>query len=275
MALSLNVVPPERGAAWVREAWRIFLRRPLGFTGLFLVFLFGAMLMAVVPVVGGLLQLMLLPLLSLGFMVATQSALRGGPVQPGQYVEPLTTDRSRRLALLQVCVAYGLGAAALLWGSDAVSDGRLTELQRLLASGQATREELDALMADRGVFLGTVIGLLGATLWSVPFWHAPALVHWGSQSAGQALFSSTLAVWRCKGAFVVYALTWSAMFAVFGVVTALLAWALGVPALAALLAVPAGLAFSVVFYVSLLFSFDDSFGRTNDSKLAETDLGAQ
>jgi hypothetical protein len=38
----------------------------------------------------------------------------------------------------------------------------------------------------------------------VPFWHAPGLVHWGSQGVGQALFSSTLAVWRCRGAFVVY-----------------------------------------------------------------------
>ena len=37
-------------------------------------------------------------MLSLGFMVATQSALRGGPVTPGQFVEPLLGDPQRARA---------------------------------------------------------------------------------------------------------------------------------------------------------------------------------
>lgn len=265
MALSLLRVPPQRGAIWIRDAFRLFGRRPIAFTGLFFVFLFAAMMVLFVPLVGSLLQMMMLPLLSLGFMIAARSALAAGPVQPGQFVEPLTANTRQRASLLVLCVAYGLGAALLLWLCNVLSEGSLARLQGLLAAGDTPREEIDALMAEPGVFLGTVVGLVGATLWSVPFWHAPALVHWGGQSATQALFSSTVALWRCKGAFLVYALVWAAVIGLFGAVTAIVLSAFGVPQLAGLLALPAGLMFSTVFYVSLIFTFDDSFGHGHDT----------
>ena len=109
------------------------------------------------------------------------------------------------------------------------------------------------------------IGLLTAaalgTLLSVPFWHAPALVHWGGQGVRQALFSSTLALWRTKGAFVTYMLAWGGvLLAVRRSSAALLFGLIGAPQLAGVVGVPAGLVFSTVFYVSLLFTFNDSFG---------------
>lgn len=261
MALSLKTVPAARGAHWVRAAFALFGRRPLAFSGLFLAFLFAAMVAMFVPLLGGVLQMTMLPLLSLGFMVASDSALRGGPVQPGQFVEPLATDPVRRRALLTLCVAYGLGAVALLWFCNWLADGQLAELQALLASGRAEPEELDALAASRGVFVGTVALIVGATLLSVPFWHAPALVHWGHQGAAQALFSSTVAVWRAKGAFLVYALSWTGLIVGVGVASALLLGLLGMPQVAGVIALPMGLIFSTVFYVSLVFSFRDSFGE--------------
>ena len=55
-------------------------------------------------------------------------------------------------------------------------------------------------------------------------------------------------------------LAWAALVGLFGVVAALVFGLLGVPQLANVLGVPAGLMFSTVFYISLLFTFDDSFG---------------
>lgn len=260
MPLSLKAVPAVRGALWVREAFRLFGRRPLAFTGLFLAFLFIALVSMFVPLLGGVLQMMLLPMLSLGFMVASASAVQGGPVQPGQYLEPLTGDPVRRRSLLLLCALYGLAAIALLWWSNWLADGKLSELQALLSSGRAQPEEIDMLAAEPGVFLGTVALLVGASLLSVPFWHAPALVHWGQQGVAQALFSSTLAVWRAKGAFLVYALVWAGVIFGFGLGMALLLGLLGLPQMAGAMALPAGLLFSTVFYVSLWFSFHDSFG---------------
>ena len=260
MPLLLKKVDPARGARWVRDAFALFARRPLAFTMLFVVFLFAALVMSLVPVIGGVLQMMSLPLLSLGFMIAGQSALLDGAVKPAQFVEPLRGDPGRRRALLVLCALYGVLAVALLVACDLLSDGAMERLQVLMSSPDTPQAEVAALLAEPGLQSAVILGLVGGAVLSVPFWHAPALVHWGAQGVGQALFSSTLAVWRCKGAFTVYSLTWAAVIAVFGIVTALVFGFLGLGNVGTLLALPAGLMFSTVFYVSLLFTFNDSFG---------------
>jgi hypothetical protein len=260
MALSLKSVPASHGALWVRDAFKLFARKPLAFTGLFMVFLFVVLLSMLVPVVGGLVQLMLPPLLSLGFMVASLSALHGGTVQPGQYIEPLRTDGKRRRALIALCGIYGLSVALVVWSSNVLSGGQLAQLFELLGSNDPSEAELNRLLADPDVLLGVFLLLGGGTLLSVPYWHAPALVHWGGQGLAQALFSSTLAVWRAKGAFLVYSLVWLALVMGFGILSAVVLGLVGAPKMAVVMAFAAGLLFSTVFYVSLLFTFNDSFG---------------
>jgi len=100
-------------------------------------------------------------------------------------------------------------------------------------------------------------GLAG--LLSVPFWHAPALVHWGRHGVGKALFSSTVAVWRNRGAFAVYSLVWFAVIMLFALLANLVFGLLGQTQLVALAAMPASLIFSTVFYASLYFTFTDCF----------------
>lgn len=263
MTLLLKPVPAARGARWIADALRLFARRPLAFTMMFAAFMFCALLSSLVPFVGGMLQMMALPLLSLGFMVASQSALLDGPVHPIQFIEPLRADPVRRKALLRLCVFYGLGAVAILLLCDTLSDNAMGRLLALSAKGESAQAEIDAVMSEPGLGAVALLLVTLGTLLSVPFWHAPALVHWGGQSVGQALFSSTLAVWRSKGAFFTYALAWTGLVLGFAVLSSLLFGALGLRQLASLAAVPAGLMFSTVFYVSLLFTFNDSFGAVS------------
>ena len=260
MALQLKPVPAARGMRWIADAFRLFARKPLAFTALFAVFLFGALVVSLVPLLGGLVQMMSLPLLSLGFMIASQSALLDGPVHPRQFIEPLATDPVRRKALIKLCVIYGVSALLILLLADTLSNNAWGRLQSLIAKGDSAQAEIDALLAEPGVASAALLAVVLGSALSVPFWHAPALVHWGGQSAGQALFSSTLAVWRGKGAFFSYMLGWAGAILVFGVVTALVFGLMGQPQMAGVLGVPAGLVFSAVFYISLLFTFNDSFG---------------
>ena len=262
MALSLKTVDASHGARWIADAWRLFARRPMAFTALFAVFLFGALLVSLVPLLGGLVQMMALPLLSLGFMVASQSALLDGPVHPRQYLEPLKTDPARRRSLLILCAVYGVAVLLILLLVDAVSDSAFSRLQQLLAQGEQAQPQIDALLSEPGVASGALLAVVLGVALSVPFWHAPALVHWGGQRVGQALFSSAVAVWRSKGAFFVYAMGWVGVMLVFGIVTALVLGLVGLPQLAGVIGLPAGLMFSAVFYISLLFTFNDSFGGT-------------
>jgi hypothetical protein len=260
MALILKSVEASRGPRWIGEAFRLYARRPMGFTALFALYLFGAMLAAQVPLLGAVVQMTSLPLLSLGIMVAGQSALLGGPVHPRQFIEPLRGSGPRRRALLTLCGLYGVLAIATLLLADTVSNHAWERLQALLAKGEGAQLEIDALLSEPGVGAGCLLALVLGSSLAVPFWHAPALIHWGGQGVRQALFSSSLALWRSKAAFFSYMMAWVGVLLTFGLVTAVVFGLLGAPQLAGLIGIPAGLVFTTVFYISVLFTFTDSFG---------------
>ena len=274
MALTLKHVDPTRGLRWVRDGFALFARRPLAFASMFVLFLMAALLLSLMPTLGGVLQMMMLPLLSLGFMVAAQSALLGGPVGPSQFIEPLRADAGKRRKLLLLCAIYGISAVAILLLCDHVSNNALHRLQMLMAKADAKPEDVYALLAEPGVFWGSVIASVLGSLLSVLFWHAPALVHWAGQGVAQAIYISTLAVWRSKGAFTVYATVWMLLVMLFGLVTALFFDLIGLRQMASAVALPSALLFSTVFYISVLFTFNDSFGgaaaATSDTIDSET-----
>lgn len=267
MALSLRSVPAAQGSRWVRDGFRLFGKHPLPFSLLFVVFLAAAALSSAVPLLGGVVMLAAVPLLSLGFMVASEAALQGGPIHPGQFISPLRGDPARRRSLLVLCGLYAGATLLILVLSHSVDNGAFEALQRLLAEGGKPKE-VEKLLADPGLQTGLMLRFGLIALLSVPFWHAPALVHWGAQGPAQALFSSTLALWRNKGALTVYLLSWLGLFIVFAVVTSLALELLGMGGLFAVVALPAALIFSTVFYVSLLFTFNDSFGGSQAEPLA-------
>ena len=62
---------------WVREGIRTFFKQPLALTGLFFMFMSLVSLLSLVPYVGGLLSLVLIPGASLGMMAASHEAAQG------------------------------------------------------------------------------------------------------------------------------------------------------------------------------------------------------
>jgi hypothetical protein len=267
MSLRILNASARDGAAWVSRAFSLFLKRPLAFSALLAVFLFVALVLLVLPYLGAVLLLMALPLLGLGFMIAARSAIEGGPVHAGQLLEPLRggseSARGRRKQLLQLCGIYALATAGVMLASDLLDDGAFERLQVLLASARdaAKQQELEALLADSGLRQGLFLRLGGTALLAIPFWHAPALVWWQGQGVAQALFSSTVACWRNRTAFVVYGLAWTLTIVVFSAVAGAVFALIGAPQLVTLAAVPAGLMFSTAFYVSLLFTYQGCFGE--------------
>jgi hypothetical protein len=248
MALSLRQATPAQGVQWMRDAFALFMRRPLAFGMMFVSFLVVALLATLLPLLGGVLLLMSLPLLGLGFMLASRSARAGGPVHPGQFIEPLRAERSRRNALLTLCALYALCTAVIMSLSEWIDGGTFERLQQLMAKGDEARAEIEKILADPrlGQGLITRFGLAAG------------------QGVAQALFSSTLSLWRCKGAFLMYSLAWVVVIALFGAIAALAFSLFDAREMAGLVAMPAGLMFSTVFYVSLLFTYEGCFS-TNDA----------
>jgi hypothetical protein len=216
----------------------------LAFTLMFVTFLATARVVTLVPLLGNLVLMMSAPLLSLGFMVAAQSALLDGVVRPTQFIEPLRTDPARRRALLALCLLYGLAVVLItLVCYLMVSAAALERIEALAGAGEVSLPELLEALDDPSVHASQVTALILGAL----------LVHWGEQGVGQALFSSTLAVWRSRGAFTVYGLIWAGLCILLGLVAVVIGL---------VVALPLGLMLTTVFYISLLFTFNDSFGGT-------------
>jgi hypothetical protein len=263
MRLRVANVPAPRGIAWLRESFALFFRSPLGFSLLFMLFLLGALVLMLLPVVGALLLLAAMPLLTLGFAAATRAAQRGLPVHAGLMFEPFRAgaDTQRRSTLLRLCLLYAVITALVMLLAQAVDGGSFERLQELLAAkrSEASQAQIDALLDDPRLASGMLLRLVLIAALSVPFWHAPMLVWWNGQGIAQALFSSTLACWRNKGALVVNMLAWLGVSAAFGVAMSLLVVLIGAAQLVTLVLPPVALMFSVVFYVSLYLMYADCF----------------
>ena len=259
--MRLQLVPARQGAQWVRRGFAVFVKQPMAFAGLFAAFLFAVFALTLLPVVGPLLLLALLPLGSLGFMVATQDALAGRFPLPRAFIAPLRGGRAQSLAIVKLGLIYAAATWGILAFSDWLDGGALDALMEAQTSGAAAPDVIADKLADPRLEIGVLLrfGLLG--LLSVPFWHAPALVHWGGQKAGKSLFFSTIACWRNKGAFAVYSLTWLCVFLLFALVANLLFALVGRAQLVPFVAMPASLIFSTVFYASLYFTFADCFAQ--------------
>ena len=257
--MRLKSVPARQGALWVKQGLRAFFKRPLAFAALFAAFMFVVFVLALVPLIGPVLGVMLLPLVSLAFMLATRAVVTGGLPTPAVLIEPLKAERPRVVSLVWLGAIYAGATFAALWISSVVDGGALAALMEAVPAAQTAPDAMAAKLDAPGLFAGLVLrfGLTG--LLSAPFWHAPALVYWDGQRCAQALFSSTLACWRNRGAFLVYSLTWFALVMGFGVFASLVFALLGSPQLFAVAAVPISLLITTVFYASLYFTFADSF----------------
>src|SRR5262245_62014926 len=99
MGLKLQPVATRQGWTWARDGARLFLRRPIAFSAMFSLYAVLLIVLSLLPLIN-VLAVATPPLLSLGFMVASRSVLRGGPAHPGQFVEPLLDSALRRRRLL-------------------------------------------------------------------------------------------------------------------------------------------------------------------------------
>lgn len=256
--MKLKVVGAGHGVWWVRRAFALFFKRPWGFVGLFVACFVGALFLNALPLIGPLVLLAALPAGSLAFMVASRFVLEGRPLLPGVPAETFGGPRARRIALLQLGVVYAAATVLIMLLANSVDEGALERLLETLGDS-ATPDTVTAAMADPKLELGMLVRFGLAGLLSVPFWHAPALVHWGGESATRSLFFSTVACWRNRAAFSVYGFVWVAVILLLGVVANIVAAVLGEAQPVVLFMALASLVVSAVFYVSLYVTYADCF----------------
>lgn len=256
--MKLQIVPASHGVQWVRLGFRMFFRKPLAYVSLFGVVIVLFLGCQLVPWIGPAVFLALLPLITLGFMIATNQVLRGEFPNAKVFVDPLAVDKPKRNAQWQLGIAYAAVLIVVAIVQSLIDGGRTQALQQAIAS-KASAREIGALLSDTRLQLGMLWFTTAATVLSAVWWYAPALAHWGGHSAAKALFFSTMGVWRNKAAFTVYGLAWIAVVLTFTLASSLIFMLLGTPQLAALALVPAMLLYMTAFYASLWFTFVQCF----------------
>lgn len=258
MQLHLQNVPARNGRLWIRHGFKVFQRQPLALSGLFGLFLFAIFVAMMLPGVGLLLSMATLPLVSLGFMLATHLVLQKKTPTVTVFAAPLQLTAERRRSQLALCLGYAVAVLLIGLASDWVDGGSTRDLQKLIADN-ADSDTIANAATDPRLFWGVATRATLMMLLSVPYWHAPALVHWGGQGVAQALFSSTLALWRNKAAFIVNMLLWGALLMGVSSAIMLVFTLIGLAQIAPVVLTATGLILSTVFYASLYFSFVDCF----------------
>ena len=254
--MKLNIVPARTGLLWVKLGCQTFFKQPLALAGLFFMFMAVMSVLAIVPVLGNVLALALLPAATLGLMVATQEATKGKFPMPSIL---LTAFRTAKPQMRSMLVLGGIYAACflLVMGFSSLFDGgKFAKLY--LVGGSITRE----LVMEGDFQLAMWITMALYLPLSMMFWHAPALVYWQGMAPVKSLFFSLMACLRNFAAFTTYGLAWLGVFALVGMAISLLAAAVGGPTAATAVMFPVAMLMAAMFFTSIYFTVRDCFEAT-------------
>jgi hypothetical protein len=248
--MKLNIVPARTGIQWVKLGLRTFARQPLAMTGLFFLYMAGATVLSLVPVVGLVLALAIVPAATLGLMAATQEAFKGRFPMPTLLISAFRAGKQRLRAMLVLGLLYAVACVAVMALVPLIVD-----VPQAPAAGAET-------MITPQFQFAMVVGMVLYLPVSLMFWHAPALVHWYGISPIKSLFFSTVACIRNGKALLLFGLAWMAVIVASATLIGLAAALTGNPQFAAAALMPVGLLVTAMFSTSLYFTFRDSFVAT-------------
>jgi len=251
--MKLNIVPARTGLLWVRQGIRTFWKQPLALSGLFFLFMAWVSLASIVPVVGNVIALVLLPAMTLGLMAATAEAEQGRFPMPGILLIAFRQGADKSKAMLFLGVLYAVGFVGVMGLSVLIDGGLFAGVYLMGAPINADKVNNPAFQNAMWVAMGLYIPL------SMMFWHAPALLHWQAVPPVKSLFFSLVACWRNLGAFMVYTLSWFSVFLGAGVTLLLVISLMGESDLAETVMMPLALLMAAMFFTSVFFSVRDSF----------------
>ena len=264
--IRLRSLPPTAGLSWIRRGFRMFWRRPLGFVGLWLFFTLCVFMIAFFAVaISPLVMLSMaawIPLLSVGFMQAANDVQDDLKLRPSVFRAPFATTPQAARGMLAVMLIY-LAAVALLAVCVNAMDGGDTQrwLQAASTPGPDGTPPVIQPMSEASAS-AIRFAMLAMTLLSIPMWYVPALVQWGGQGVAQAMFSSLVALWRTKAAFLVFLGGWAVVGFAFNVLLQVLAGLFGLEAVS-LAAITVQMMLSITYFLSLWFGFADTFEITS------------
>lgn len=250
----MEKLPARTGWLWIKEGFALFRRQPAEMSTLFLSYMMLMLLVGVVPLLGQVLPLMLIPVFSIAFMQACANVESGRRVTPKLLAIGFRSPALRRLLMLGLL--YVVLASVAVAASSLVDGGTFLSMM-------AGRTPADAkTIQESDMMSGMLVAGLLYTPAAMAFWYAAPLVAWHDMGVAKAVFYSFFAVLRAGRAFLVYALAWILVGVVLPVLfSSLLALIIGQPIVTVVVLLPLSILLTVVMYCSFYPTYTHVFGR--------------
>lgn len=250
----MDKLPAKTGWLWVREGFEIFSKRPAELTTLFFGYLFLMLAVGIVPVIGQLIPIVLVPLFSMTFMHACVHVKQGKRVYPNLLLTGFRSPAVR--TLIKLGVLYLLAAIFAIGASSLVDGGVFWQA----ITGQIT---IDAeTVRDSNMTMAMLFAALLYTPAAMAFWYAAPLIGWQGMGVGKAIFYSFFAVRRAGKAFLVYGFAWINIGIILPVMASSLVGALLNSASASVFVLlPMSMVMTVIMYCSFYPTYTQMFGE--------------
>ena len=249
----MEKLPAKTGWIWVKQGLALFRQQPAEVSTLFLSYMFLMLMLGIVPVIGQLLPLILVPLFAMSFMQACLHIEQGKRVYPNLLLLGFRSPAKRQLLMLGVLY---LLAAFLSIGASALVDGG-TFWKAMTGAGLDAKDIIGSNIR---------LAMIAAGVIYVPaamaFWFAAPLIVWQNMSLGKALFYSFFAVRNAGRAFITYALIWLAIGVVLpAIVSTIVALLINSATVIVFILLPLSITLTVVMYCSFYPTYTTIFGR--------------
>lgn len=250
----MEKLPANTGWIWVKEGFALFRKQPAELSTLFISYMFLMLAIGIIPVVGQILPLILVPVFSMAFMQACVQIELGKRIYPSLLLTGFRSPAFPRL--LKLGGLYLLAIMLVLAASSLVDGGVFWNVM----SGQLT---LDAKVVQDSNM--SVAMLFSSALYvpvSMAFWYAAPLAMWQEMGVVKAVFYSFFAVRNAGKAFMVYGLCWAAIGVLMpALVSVLIAALLNQSMAVMLILMPLSVVLTVIMYCSFYSTYVYVFGK--------------
>jgi hypothetical protein len=250
----MDKLPANVGWIWVKEGFALFRKQPAEISTLFLAYMFLMLAIGILPLLGQILPIVLVPVFSMAFMQACVHIEKGRKVYPNLLLTGFRSPAFRKLLVLGILY---LLAAAIAVASSAIVDGGVF-WQIMSGSKELDNETI----RSSNMSLAMMFSAAVYTPAAMAFWYAAPLIAWQNMSVGKAIFYSFFAVKRSSKAFLVYGLAWIAIGVLMpALLSSLVALIFGKALAVMLVLLTVSVILTVVMYCSFYPTYTHVFGR--------------
>ncbi len=251
--------PAHLGWLWIKEGFALFRKQPAELSTLFLSYFFLMIVIGIIPIIGQILPLILIPVFTMAFMQACSDVEQGKRVYPSLL---LTGFRSPAfITLLKLGALYVLAAIIAIAASSLIDGGVFFKAM----TGQITLDEETVQGSNMS------LAMLFAAVVYVPaamsFWYAAPLVAWQRMGLMQSIFYSFFSVRRAGKAFLVYGLAWIVVGVLLPVlISGIIALITGSRQVTVMILLPLSMIMTIIMYCSFYPTYTHVFGNPNRPK---------